>query len=57
MIIEVFKKGTCFKEHCDTFWNVKSVLRDGGSFILVHEDDAGKNQVLSCDEYELRVTY
>lgn len=57
MIVEAFVKGTCFREHYNTFWNVKSILMDGGYFILVNETDVSENQLLSCEEYELRVTY
>lgn len=56
MIIEVFVKGTNFQKHHGTFWNIKSILLDGGFFILVCDNP---QQTLKFDAgtYELRVTY
>lgn len=59
MIVEAFLKGSNFKNLYDTFWNIKSIERDGVNFILVTDKYITKNNnvVLSTNEYELRVTY
>lgn len=54
MIVEVFIKGSFFKNLYDTFWNVKSVVYDGGYFCLVFYNTKEKTIVLSREEYELR---
>lgn len=56
MIVEVFIKGTCFKEQYNTFWNIKSISEDGKYFILITEDGTD-NILLDMANYELRVTY
>jgi len=57
MIVEVFFKGSNFKRLYDTFWNIKSIERDGNNFILVTDKymTDNKNVVLDINEYELRV--
>ena len=56
MIIEVFFKGSNFKDLFETFWNIEKIEHDNGSFILITE--YGKdNIVLSSNNYELRVCY
>lgn len=59
MIVEVFFKGSHFKNLYDTFWNIKSIERDGDFFILVTDKymTNTENVVLNANEYELRVTY
>ena len=59
MIVEAFFKGSNFKNLFDTFWNIKSIERDGNSFILVTDKymTDNNNVVLNTNNYELRVTY
>lgn len=59
MIVEVFFKGSNFKNLFDTFWNIKSIERSGNNFILVTDKYVTDNSniVLNVNEYELRVTY
>lgn len=59
MIVEVFIKGSNFNKLYDTFWNIKSIERDGNNFILVTDKymTNNKNVILDTNEYELRVTY
>lgn len=59
MIVEVFFKGSNFKKIYDTFWNIKTIERDGDNFILVTDKymTDNENVVLSTNEYELRVSY
>lgn len=59
MIVEVFFKGSNFKKIYDTFWNIKTIERNGNNFILVTDKyrTDNKNVVLNTNEYELRVTY
>lgn len=57
MIVEVFFKGTNFKKVYDTFWNIKSIERNGNDFVLISEKYKTDNIVLNVNEYELRVTY
>lgn len=59
MIVEVFVKGSNFKNLFDTFWNIKSIENDRANFILVTDKymTKNKNVVLDMKEYELRVTY
>lgn len=53
MIVEVFFKGSNFKKHYDTFWNIEKINRSGHHFILTGKDDI----FLDTEKYELRVTY
>lgn len=55
MIVEVFKKGSCFREHIETVWQIKSILQDGGKFILI--TDEAQNVIFDAELCELRVTY
>lgn len=59
MIVEVFFKGSNFKKIYDTFWNIKTIERDGDNFILVTDKymTDNENVVLNTNEYELRVAY
>lgn len=59
MIVEVFFKGSNFKKIYDTFWNIKTIERDGANFILVTDKymTNNKNVILNTNEYELRVAY
>lgn len=59
MIVEVFYKGSNFKKLYDTFWNIKSIEKNGNNFILVTDKYMTENDnvVLDTNEYELRVTY
>lgn len=59
MIVEVFFKGSSFKKLYDTFWNIKSIERNGGNFILVTDKymTGNDNVTLSTNKYELRVCY
>lgn len=59
MIVEVFFKGSNFKKIYDTFWNIKTIERDGDNFILITDKymTDNENVVLSTNEYELRVSY
>lgn len=59
MIVEVFFKGSNFKKIYDTFWNIKTIERDGDNFILVTDKymTDNENVVLDTNEYELRVSY
>lgn len=57
MIVEVFFRGSNFKKIYDTFWNIKTIERNGNNFILVTDKNMtdNKNVVLDINEYELRV--
>ncbi len=57
MIVEVFFRGSNFKKIYDTFWNIKTIERNGNNFILVTDKymTDNKNVVLDINEYELRV--
>ena len=59
MIVEVYYKGSNFKKLYDTFWNIKSIEKNGNNFILVTDKYMTENDnvVLDTNEYELRVTY
>lgn len=59
MIVEVFFKGSNFKKIYDTFWNIKTIKRDGDNFILVTDKymTDNENVVLNTNKYELRVAY
>lgn len=59
MIVEVFFKGSNFKRVYDTFWNIKSIERNGKDFVLITDKymTDNDNVVLNTNEYELRVTY
>lgn len=59
MIVEVFFKGSNFKKIYDTFWNIKTIERDGNNFILVTDKymTDNENTILDTNEYELRVCY
>ncbi len=59
MIVEVFFKSSNFKNLFDTFWNIKSIERDGNNFILVTDKymTDNENVILNTNEYELRVCY
>ncbi len=59
MIVEVFFKCSNFKNLFDTFWNIKSIERDGNNFILVTDKymTDNENVILNTNEYELRVCY
>lgn len=59
MIVEVFFKGSNFKNIYDTFWNIKTIERDGNNFILVTDKymTDNENVILNTSEYELRVAY
>lgn len=59
MIVEVFYKGSNFKRLYDTFWNIKSIVRDGNDFCLIPEQEAEATEtiVLNAEEFELRVGY
>lgn len=58
MIVEVFFKGSNFKKNYDTFWNIKTIERDGNNFILVTDKYMADNEnvILDTNKYELRVT-
>lgn len=56
MIVEVFLKGSNFKDFFETFWSIEKIEHDNGNFILITE--YGKdNIVLNSSDYELRVCY
>lgn len=59
MIVEVFYKGSNFKRLYDTFWNIKTIVRNGDNFCLIPEQEAEANEtiVLNVEEFELRVCY
>lgn len=59
MIVEVFYKGSNFKRVYDTFWNIKSIVRNGNNFCLIpeQESDTSETIVLNVEEFELRVCY
>lgn len=59
MIVEVFFKGSNFKNIYDTFWNIKTIERDGNNFIFVTDKymTDNENVILNTSEYELRVAY
>lgn len=58
MIVEVFFRGSSFKEFYDTFWNIKKINRSGHYFLLVREyEDKEYIIYLDTEKYELRVTY
>ena len=59
MIVEVFLKGSNFKKIYDTFWNIKTIKRDGDNFILITDKyiTDNENVVLDVIKYELRVAY
>lgn len=59
MIVEVFYKGSNFKRLYDTFWNVKSIVRNGINFCLIPEQESEVSEtfVLNVEEFELRVCY
>lgn len=59
MIVEVFLKGSNFKKIYDTFWNIKTIKRDGDNFILITDKyiTDNENVVLDVNKYELRVAY
>lgn len=59
MIVEVFHKGSNFKKLYDTFWNIKSIERSAGVFVLATDKHTTDNEdiVLDNDQYELRVSY
>lgn len=56
MIVEVFKKGTNFQEHIDTYWNVLKIDNQWDSCKLILIYDGQHNVVLDAEQYELRVT-
>lgn len=56
MIVEVFLKGSNFKDFFKTFWNIEKIEHDNGNFIMITEYEKD-NIVLNSNDYELRVCY
>ena len=55
MTVEVFEKGSNFKNFVDIFWRVVRIEKNGGEYILVAENPP--NDVLDAEKCELRVSY
>ena len=55
MIVEIFKKGTNFRNFVDIYYNVNSITTNDNKFILVLENSP--NAIFNADVYEMKVSY
>jgi len=55
MIVEVFKKGTFFKRHFITLWNIKSITTSCNGYLITNNDNMVTRY--NCNVCELKVTY
>lgn len=55
MIVEVFEKGSKFKNFINVYFGVTGIVVDDGKYILTME--SRPNAVIDAREYELKVSY